>query len=258
MSYRMIVFGSLPIATKVAEWIRAQEGYELVGVVLTKRPPHNNDPWPGVPCLREYAESSAVRVFELDELPSLFSAGELDLGLTCRFGRILKRGAIDVFRLGVINMHGGLLPEFGGLYSCNHMVLRGSPVGGGTLHFVDEGIDTGDIIRRCEFPIGADDTGYSVFQKTQVALYENMIEVIPKVLAGEAEATPIGRLIEEGHAHAYFDAHSIEGEKEVDFSRMGEEEILRRVRAFDFPGYEPAYAVVGGRKVYLRTCSDVR
>ena len=189
---------------------------------------------------------------ELDELVNLYSRKEIDLGLSCRFSKIIRKPIIDLFSKGIINMHGGLLPEFGGLYSCNYSILFKSKVGGRTLHYVDEGIDTGDIIRRCEFEIEEIDTGYSVFQKTQLALYNNMVEIIPLVLNNQIKSISMKELVDKGYKHRYFNKKSILDYKEINNSDFETGDILYKIRAFDFPGYEPAYYKFDGKKIYMR------
>lgn len=251
--YKVAVFGSLPIATKILQYLMQQKNIQTE-VVLGKKSLHNNDPWPETPCLAEFCEMNNIETKSMDELKEQYGKGALDLGVSCRFDKIIKKDVLDLFRKGIVNMHGGLLPEFGGLYSCNMSILFGAEKGGGTIHYIDEGIDTGDILRRCEFALTGEDTGYTVFQKTQTALYENMLEIIPKVLHGEIKATPAETLKQQGYPARYFNRQSINDYKEVR-PDMPEEEIVRRVRAFDFPGYEPAYMVVQGRKIYLRVSS---
>lgn len=63
---------------------------------------------------REYARINNIKKLELDELVNLYSRKEIDLGLSCRFSKIIRKPIIDLFSKGIINMHGGLLPEFGG------------------------------------------------------------------------------------------------------------------------------------------------
>lgn len=120
------------------------------------------------------------------------------------------------------------------------------------MHFVDEGIDTGNVIKRCEFKITDDDTGFTVFQKTQKALYEGMIEVIPMVLNNKINTISMQQLIEKGHKSRYFNKQSINLYKEVFKDELFNENGLRKIRAFDFPGYEPAYYMLDGKKIYLR------
>lgn len=250
MRTRIIIFGDLPIATKIAIEILKNQDYELVGTVIGNTNPHNNDPWQDIPTLNDFCIKNSIPTYEMKDLCGL---GHLDLGLSCRFGKIIKADIIDCFSIGIINMHGGLLPEFSGLYSANFSVLYGAPKGGGTLHWIDEGIDTGDIIKRCEFNIEPDDTGFSVFQKTQLALFQGLIDILPEVINGTAPRLPIKEMIKNGYMFRYFKKNSISTYKEIQISKLNSDEASRIIRAFDFPGYEPAYIIDSkGKKVFLR------
>lgn len=253
MRRKIVVFGDLPIATKVCMWIRGESSLELVGCVSSNPKAHNNDPWNDVPMLRDYCNAYNIHLYSYDDFRVNYSKESLDLGLCCRYSKIIKKDVIDFFRLGIINMHGGLLPEFAGPYSCNYSVLFNAKKGGGTLHWIDEGIDTGDIIRRCEFDIENNDTGYTVFQKTQKVLFENMIDVILPILDGEMTNFISQKFfLDKGYEHNYFDLKSIDRYKKLNLSDLPDT-IMRTVRAFDFPGYEPAWILDNnGEKIYLR------
>ena len=69
-------------------------------------------------------------------------------------GNILREQLLHVPRLGVINLHLGLLPEIPGMSSPEWSLLNDVPVGV-TVHYIDAGVDTGPILRRCEFPAAA-------------------------------------------------------------------------------------------------------
>ena len=216
--YRLVVFGDLPIASKIAEWIQEQQELELVCGVFSNINAHNNDPWSEVPMFQEYCRDTGIKICSLSEFPEYIirTCGALDLGLLCRFSKLIKPEIINMFRIGIINMHGGLLPEVGGVYSSNYSLLLGHKLGGGTLHWINEGIDTGNIIRRCEFEITDDDTAYTVFQKTQQALYSGMTDIILPILHGKLNHFQNQEeLIAQGHEHHYFRPGSLEQHKRL-------------------------------------------
>jgi hypothetical protein len=66
-------------------------------------------------------------------------------------GNILRQPLLQMPRLGVLNVHLGLLPEVRGMSSPEWSLLKDVPIGV-TVHFMDAGIDTGPILRRYEFP----------------------------------------------------------------------------------------------------------
>lgn len=255
-TYKIILFGELPFATKVAMSLKNNKNIEIVGVVTgisDGMRPKSRDPWTDILFLDQYAKLNNIPIFKHEELTGIFERSELDLGVLCRYGKILKKDTIELFSKGVINCHGGLLPEFAGLNSANFSILMNSKIGGGTIHFVDEGIDTGDVIRRCEFPISEDDTAFTVFQKTQEVLYNNLIEIIPMVLSGSVKTTSMNALINQGHESNYYNKNCIEGFKEIRIDELNSEEAIIKIRAFDFPDHEPAFVMINGKKVYLRT-----
>jgi folate-dependent phosphoribosylglycinamide formyltransferase PurN len=69
-------------------------------------------------------------------------------------GNILRKPLLSIPRLGVLNVHLGLLPEIRGMSSPEWSLLNGVPLGI-TIHFMDSGIDTGPILQRCEYPSSA-------------------------------------------------------------------------------------------------------
>jgi folate-dependent phosphoribosylglycinamide formyltransferase PurN len=66
-------------------------------------------------------------------------------------GNILRKEILGLPRLGILNVHLGLLPEVRGMSSPEWALLQGIPLGV-TFHYMDAGIDTGPILRRYEFP----------------------------------------------------------------------------------------------------------
>lgn len=69
-------------------------------------------------------------------------------------GNILRKEILAVPRLGVLNVHLGLLPQIRGMSSPEWSLLQGVPVGI-TIHYIDSGIDTGPILQKYEYPDAA-------------------------------------------------------------------------------------------------------
>lgn len=92
-----------------------------------------------------------------------------DVIVSIRFGHIFKEAALKLPRLGVLNLHSGLLPEYRGILATFWSLLHQRKDYGFTLHTItDSTIDTGAIVDRQTFPTQA---GQSLFEHT-VALYE--------------------------------------------------------------------------------------
>jgi methionyl-tRNA formyltransferase len=93
-------------------------------------------------------------------------------------------------RLGAINMHGGLLPEYRGAHVMNWVIANGASETGMTLHYIDDGIDTGPTIAERRFPIEWRDDAATVRDKLRVAGQSLLREWWPAIEAGTAPRTP--------------------------------------------------------------------
>src|SRR3989344_1521250 len=94
--------------------------------------------------------------------------------------QIVPKEVLDIPKIGTINIHPALLPKYRGRYSTVHAIFNGDKYTGVTLHFMDEGLDSGPIILQQKFPIDKDDTAREVYDKfTNVgtALFEKFLSV---------------------------------------------------------------------------------
>lgn len=105
-----------------------------------------------------------------------------DLIISIRFGQIFKAPAISIPRLGIINLHSGLLPAYKGVMASFWSLLNGDSHLGTTLHWVtDSKIDSGQVISRCRQPVKAN-LSYS---EQVLALYipgvEQILEAVTEI-----------------------------------------------------------------------------
>ncbi len=94
------------------------------------------------------------------------------------FMRILSGYFINLFSGRIMNIHPSLLPAFPGLHAHEQVVAYGAKVSGCTIHFVDEGVDTGPIIMQSAVAVLPDDTADSLAQriiKVEHSLYSKAI-----------------------------------------------------------------------------------
>ncbi len=86
----------------------------------------------------------------------------LDLILLAGFMRVLSKNIINEYRNRIINIHPALLPSFPGVHAQKQALEYGVKISGCTVHFVDEGVDTGPIIIQRAVPVYDDDTEESL------------------------------------------------------------------------------------------------
>ena len=86
------------------------------------------------------------------------------VGLVCLAGfmRILGPAFVRAWRGRLLNVHPALLPAFPGLHAQRQALEYGVKIAGATIHFVDEGLDTGPIILQSSVPVEPDDTEASL------------------------------------------------------------------------------------------------
>ena len=85
---------------------------------------------------------------------------ERRVGLVCLAGymRLLSAGFVAHFAGRLLNIHPSLLPAFPGLHPHRQALEHGVRISGATVHFVDEGVDTGPVVLQAAVPVARDDT----------------------------------------------------------------------------------------------------
>lgn len=128
------------------------------------------------------------------------------VGLVCHAGfmRILSPAYVRAFAGRALNIHPSLLPAFPGLHAQRQALAHGARVAGATVHFVDEGVDTGPIVLQASVPVLADDTEETLAARILVEehqLYpeavrlfaEGRLEIVGRRVLVRAEAQGDGR-----------------------------------------------------------------
>ena len=101
------------------------------------------------------------------------------------FMRIIKAGLLQAYRGRIINIHPSLLPAFPGMQSWKQALDYGARVAGCTVHFVDEGTDTGPIIVQRAVPVMQDDTAETLHARIQVEEHQAYPEALQLIAEGK-------------------------------------------------------------------------
>lgn len=243
---RILFLGNNWAGWKIVEWLR-QQNEEIVGLAL--HPPES----------RKYGEEIIVNsgvdrscIFEGLELrrPDILSTVKRlrpEIGISALFGHILRGEFLELFSAGCVNVHPAFLPHCRGAYPNVWSIVEGLPAGV-TIHYIDEGVDTGDIIAQREIPIEPVDTGFSLYRKLEKIGVELFKETWPAIRSGQA---PRFRQKKQGETyHRVVDVNQID---EIDLNRnYAARELIDIIRARTFPPYTGAYFWHEGRKIYLR------
>jgi methionyl-tRNA formyltransferase len=242
---KTVIFGNGKVALDAVRWFR-ERGEDLAGLVLH---PESNRRMGA-----EIISASgllAERIFDgsllrhADTIAAL-RALKPDIGLSVFFGHILKRELLDVFPRGCLNVHPALLPYNRGAHPNVWSIIEGTPAGV-TIHYIDEGIDTGDIVSQKEVAIEPVDTGETLYRKLEEQAMKLLIETWPAIRGGQAAIR--AQMRTGGSSHRVKDVEQID---EIDLERQYKaRDLLNILRARTFAPYRGAYFVEDGRKVLV-------
>jgi len=148
---------------------------------------------------------------------------------------------------GCINFHAAYLPFNRGKNPNVWPIIEGTPAGV-TLHYIDNGIDSGKIIAQTEVKLDIIDTAQTVYEKLLAAFVELFMDTWPKIKA--ETIVPVPQTTEEGTFHWGKDFHKLD---KIDLDRpYAPLELINLLRARTFPPHQAAYFIYEGKKVYVR------
>lgn len=242
---RILVLANNWVGWQVMEWL-VQQNEQIAGLVVN--PPDK----------RKYGDEiiqsagvDAACVFDGSQIqrPEVFQqikALNCDIALSILSSYILGQEFIDLFPQGVINLHPSYLPYNRGAFPNVWSIVERTPAGV-TIHYIDSGVDTGDIIAQHQLSISPTDTGESLYRKLEEASFQLFTATWPRIRSGH-----VARIPQSGHGtyHRKIDIQEID---RIDLERtFTARELIDLIRARTFPPFPGAYFVHQGRKIYLR------
>lgn len=118
---------------------------------------------------------------------------DVDTVVLAGFMRIVKPGLLKAFPMRILNIHPALLPSFGGLHGWKQALDYGAKLAGCTVHFVDEGTDTGPVIIQRAVPVLTGDTHGSLHARIQVEEHIAYPEALRMLSEGKLDI--VGRIV---------------------------------------------------------------
>ena len=137
----------------------------------------------GIPIIQPVKLSSPSAVQQIEQW-------EPDLIVVAAYGKILRKNVLSIPKFGCINVHASLLPRWRGAAPIQAAILHGDSVTGCTIMLMDEGLDTGPILKQRNFSIKTNDTGGSLTKSLSIIGAELLTEVIPAYLDGDLKPIP--------------------------------------------------------------------
>ena len=167
-------------------------GFEIIGVVTNPDKPKGRGMKLAYSPVKEYALEKKLKIYQptkirnntefLNEIKTLAP----DVICVVAYGKILPKEILEIPKLGCINVHGSLLPKYRGAAPIQWAVLNGDKTTGITTMYMNEGMDTGDMILKEEVEIGPEETTGELWQKLSKIGGEILVKTLKLVEEGKA------------------------------------------------------------------------
>ena len=178
--------------------------------------------------VKEVAIKNNIEVFQPNKIKEdyeILKNLDIDLIVTCAFGQILPKEVLDLPKYASINVHASILPKYRGSAPIEYAIMNGDSKTGVTIMYMDEGMDTGDIIKISELPIYDNDTSGSIHEKLAILGSTTLESTLEDIFSGNVKRIKQGT--------NYSIAPKIKREDEqIDFNNKGID-IINKIRAFN-------------------------
>ncbi|CAO1651764.1 methionyl-tRNA formyltransferase [Salinibacterium sp. NYA9b] len=192
-SLRLLFAGSPEVAVPSLDALLNSE-HEVAGVLTRTDSPQGRrrvmTPTP-VAARAEEAGISVIRANRLDAAAaSAITDLTVDLGVIVAYGGLVPASVLTIPRLGWINLHFSLLPQWRGAAPVQRAIMAGDTVSGAAVFQLVEQLDAGDVFATMTEPIGAQQTAGSLLQQLSFSGAELLSRVVDSIGAGTATAVP--------------------------------------------------------------------
>ena len=223
----MIFMGTPDFACPVLKWLIDNTNVVLVVTKADKEVGRNHvlsySP------VKQLALENNIDVFQPIKIRDDFeiiSEINPDIIITCAYGQIIPKAILDIPKLGCINVHASLLPKYRGAAPIQWALINGDEKTGVTLMYMDEHMDTGDIIDTKEYIIETDDNVGTLHEKLSLLGVDLLKETLPKII------NKTNNRIKQDEKLATY-APMIKREDElINFNNNGKD-IINKIRAFN-------------------------
>ena len=175
-----------------------EASYNIIGVVTNPDRPKGRGMKMLASPVKEYALEKGLPVYQPTKIRNnpefIEKIKEMNPDIICvvAYGKILPKELLDIPKLGCINVHGSLLPKYRGAAPIQWAVLNGDKTTGITTMYMDEGMDTGDMILTKEVEIGKNETTGELWDRLKVIGGKLLVDTLRKIENGEVKRTKQG------------------------------------------------------------------
>ncbi len=172
-----------------------EANYEIIGVVTNPDRPKGRGMKMVASPVKEFAIKKDLKIFQPqkvrnnEEFINEIKALNPDVICVVAYGKILPKEILEIPKLGCINVHASLLPQYRGAAPIQWAVLNGDKTTGITTMYMDEGMDTGDMILKEKVTIGEDETTGELWDRLSKLGGELLVKTLKDIENGTATRT---------------------------------------------------------------------
>ena len=227
---RIVYFGTPDFAVEPLKAL-VDNGYDICAVVTREDKPKGRGYELQACAVKQEALKHSIPVIHPVKMRDESFINQLkgynaDLFVVVAYGRILPKVILDIPSMGCINVHASLLPSYRGAAPIQWAVIDGLKETGVTTMLMDEGLDTGDILKQYKLKLSEGETGGSLFDKLAVLGGESLIDTLKELEAGSI--TPV----KQGDTDTEYARMLTKEDGNIDWSRTAAE-IERLVRGLN-------------------------
>ena len=148
--------------------------------------------------VKEYALEKKIKIYQPEKVRNnvefIEEIKKINPDVICvvAYGKILPKEILDIPKYGCINVHGSLLPKYRGAAPIQWAVINGDKTTGVTTMYMDESMDTGDIILKEETEIGEDETTGELWNRLSKIGGKLLVETLKQIEDGTIKKIPQG------------------------------------------------------------------
>src|SRR3989344_2543834 len=242
---KIIFFGTPEFAVPTLKALH-QEGYNIVLVVIQPDKPVGRKGILTPPPVKVLTKELGLEVCQrFDNLKLKTKSLKPDLGVVVAYGEIIPKDILDLFPLGILNIHPSLLPKYRGPSPIQATILNGDKETGVSIIKLDEKMDHGAKLKTQNLKLKTDDTYVSLSQRLAMAGAQLLIDILPNYLVGKIKPVP------QDDARATFTKIITKEDGRINWQKSAEE-IERQIRAYaPWPGCFSEF-VVNGKKINVK------
>lgn len=248
---RVLFIGTGEIGVPVLRSLLNSKEHELVGVVTQPDKPVGRTQRIEAPPIKAALAGSPLSILQPERIKREEAVDEIralapDVIVVMAYGQILPRSVLEIPRVTCLNLHASLLPRHRGAAPIQAAIAAGDRESGMTVMYMDEGLDTGDIMLQSHLELAADETGGSLHDRLAQISPSALSEALSQLQGGNAP-----RIRQDSSAATY--APKLEREHgRIDWTESAAV-IERKIRAFDpWPGAFTTLRDDAGREQKLK------